>query len=48
MKKQLFYSAPVVEIIEVAIENGIAGSNTITPGTPGEVIYDPDQDNYDF
>ncbi len=40
------YSAPVVDIVEVAIENGIAQSET--PGTTGSLDYDPEGDHYEF
>ncbi len=48
MKKQSAYYAPVVEIVEVAIESGIAGSGGNAPGTTGDVVYDPGEDHYDF
>ncbi len=48
MKKQSIYFAPVVEIVEVAIESGIAQSGGNAPGTTGDVSYDPDEDHYEF
>jgi hypothetical protein len=51
MKKQSVYSIPVVEVVEVAIESGIAQSSGVTPGAPGttgSVNYDPADDHYSF
>ncbi len=50
MRKLENYSTPVVDIVEVATENGIANSAGFSPapGQTGTVNYDSTTDNYDF
>ena len=38
MEMEKFYVAPEVEVLEVAVEKGFAGSDQLKPEEPGEIM----------